>query len=377
VIVHVVQPVLPQYRIPFFRRVQERLDKQGMTLRVYASSRDQLGVESVSADGFTAELGPAMSCFLGGRILWQRQLNVPLHSGDVLVLNGNPRLLSNYPLWVRAKRLGVPVLWWGHGWSAGSHGMAAAIRRQIMRIPDGVILYTEKEREQFLALGFSARRTCALNNGLDVESVNAAASAWTEGRLAKFKKDQGLDRLPNWCVFIGRLTAKSKIELLIQSLPKIRADVGLIVLGDGPQAECAKRKAADLGVSTRIVWAGAQYDEPSIAPWMLSASLFVYPGSVGLSLIHAFAYGLPAVLHSISHDHQPEFAAFCEGRNGISFAHGSTTSLAVAVNTLVADSSMTQSLSLAAKGLMQNSFNTTDMAKRFTAAIESTRRTLP
>ena len=182
-IVHVVQPVLPQYRIPFFRRVQERLDKQGMTLRVYASSRDQLGVESVSADGFTAELGPAMSCFLGGRILWQRQLNVPLHSGDVLVLNGNPRLLSNYPLWVRAKRLGVPVLWWGHGWSAGSHGMAAAIRRQIMRIPDGVILYTEKEREQFLALGFSARRTCALNNGLDVESVNAAASAWTEVTL--------------------------------------------------------------------------------------------------------------------------------------------------------------------------------------------------
>jgi len=301
-------------------------------------------------------------------------LDVPLHTGDVLVLNGNPRILTNYPLWMRARKTGVPVLWWGHGWSAGSHGFRAMIRRQMMRIPDGVILYTEKEREEFLAMGFSARRTFALNNGLDVESVNEAVSTWTADRLDGFKKVHGLDRLAYWCIFAGRQTPKSNIGLLIKSLPKIRANVGLIVLGDGPQAGRAKQRAAQLGVSTRVIWAGAQYGESLVAPWMLSASVFVYPGSVGLSLIHAFAYGLPAVVHSDSHDHQPEFAAFCNERNGISFAQGSTESLANAVNRLVGDSSLRQSFSQAAKALIRNSFNTTDMAARFNAAIESTRK---
>ena len=243
-----------------------------------------------------------------------------------------------------------------------------------MRLADGVILYTEKEREQFLVRGFPPRRTFALNNGLDVESVNEAVSAWTADDVHRFKKARGLDRLPYWCITIGRYTAKSKIELLIESLPKFRADVGLIAVGDGPQVEHAKRRAAELEVSTRIVWAGAQYDENSVAPWMLSASVFVYPGIVGLSLIHAFAYGLPAVVHSASHDQGPEFAAFCEGRNGISFAQGSAASLADAVNRLISDSSMRQSLSVAAKALTESTFNTTDMAERFNAAIESTNR---
>jgi len=375
VIVHVVQPALPRYRIPFFRAVQKGMQKKGIALCVYASLRDHLGLESTPADGFKAKIGPTMSCFLGSRIFWQRQVDVALGSGDVLVLNGNPRILSNYPLWLRARRSGVPVVWWGHGWSAGSHGMAALIRRQIMRLADGVILYTEKEREQFLAMGFSPQRTFALNNGLDAESVNAAVSAWTTDAVYHFKNARGLNRLAHWCVFIGRQTAKSQIELLIESLPKFRADVGLIVLGDGPEAERAKRRAAELGVSSRIVWAGAEFDENSVAPWMLSASVFVYPGSVGLSLIHAFAYGLPAVVHSASHDHQPEFAAFCEGRNGISFAQGSATSLAHAVNTLVADSSMRQTMSAAARTLIRKTFNTADMAERFNAAIETTTRT--
>ena len=376
-IVHVVQPALPRYRVPFFRAVQESLRKKVMTLCVHASSRDQLGLESVSADGFTAKLGPPMSGFLGGRILWQRELNVAPGTGDMLVLNGNPRILSNYPLWIRARELGVPVLWWGHGWSASSRGLSATIRRQIMRIPDAVILYSDAERERFLNMGFSARRTFALNNGVDVDSVDVAMSAWTPDRLDHFKRSKGLDRLQYWCIFVGRQTPKSGIELLIESLPMVRQDIGLIVLGDGPLAERAKQRAAELGLTERIVWVGAQFEELSVAPWMLSATVFVYPGSVGLSIIHAFGYGLPAVVHSNRYDHMPEIAAFADGQNGVSFVQGSVNSLANAVNTLIDDQSMRHSLSRAAKALIRNTFNTTDMAARFIAAIESTRRTLP
>ena len=36
--------------------------------------------------------------------------------------------------------------------------------------------------------------------------------------------------------------------------------------------------------------------------------IFVYPGEVGLSLIHAMAYGLPCLVHSDRLKHMPEIS---------------------------------------------------------------------
>ena len=39
-------------------------------------------------------------------------------------------------------------------------------------------------------------------------------------------------------------------------------------------------------------------DENKIASFMLRSDVFIYPGSVGLSLIHAYNYGLPSIIFS-------------------------------------------------------------------------------
>jgi hypothetical protein len=46
---------------------------------------------------------------LGQRLFWQKGLSVAasLRSGDVLVVSGNPRFLSNYPLIWQAKQRSV------------------------------------------------------------------------------------------------------------------------------------------------------------------------------------------------------------------------------------------------------------------------------
>ena len=38
---------------------------------------------------------------------------------------------------------------------------------------------------------------------------------------------------------------------------------------------------------------GSIYDEIELAPWFLTADAFVYPENIGLSILHAFGYGLP------------------------------------------------------------------------------------
>jgi glycosyltransferase involved in cell wall biosynthesis len=375
--VHIVQPALPTYRIPFFRTLQSELSKGNRTLRVYASRRDHLGVVSVAPDGFEGRVDSTMSVYGGGRVLLQAPLTLPLAKGDVLVINGNPRLLSNYPLWIRAKRLGIPVLWWGHGWSGGSHGKSSALRRQIMRLADAVILYTDKERDEYIALGFAPGRTFALNNGLDVRSIDKAAAEWDSERIRVFRRSHGLDACAHWCIFVGRISVKSRIDLLIESFGAIRGDVGLIALGDGPAAAQAMEKARQLGVASRIVWVGSEFDEAAIAPWMLSASAFVYPGMVGLSLIHGFAYGLPAVVHGDRSRQMPEYAAFEDQGNGLSFEYGSAQSLAMTINRLFEDTAHLAEMARQAAALVHRTFNVDDMSRRFMEAIESFDRRAP
>jgi glycosyltransferase involved in cell wall biosynthesis len=371
--IHIVQPALPAYRIPFFRELQRELSKRNEVLRVYASTRDFLNVESAAPEGFDARLNSTWSVHMGGRAFWQRDLNVPLARGDVLVINGNLRLLSNYPLWARAKWSGIPVVWWGQGWSAGSHGRRAKFRQRIMRIADAVLLYTDTERDDYVSLGFAPDRTFALNNGLDIRSIDRAIAGWDAARLHAFRNANRLDAFAHWCIFVGRLSRKSGIGLLVESLPAIREDVGLIILGDGPIAEETRQSARALGVSSRIVWVGAQFDEDIVAPWMLSAGVSVYPGAVGLSLIHGFAYGLPAVVHGDKRQQMPEFAAFEGNGNGFSFECGSAGSLAFKINEIFEDTAHREAMSRRAKALVHRTFNVEDMTRRFIEVIDRLR----
>jgi glycosyltransferase involved in cell wall biosynthesis len=339
-------------------------------LRIYASPHDHRDSASVAAAGFDAKLDCPMSVHLGGRLFWQSNLDVPLARGDILIINGNPRFLSNYPLWARARVMGVPVVWWGHGWSGGSFGTRSKVRQRLMRFADAVVLYTDREREDYIALGFAPERTFALNNGLDVQSIDRAIARWDPARIQQFRQAKGLGSCAQWCIFSGRLSSKSGIGLLIECLPAIPNDVGLIILGDGPLAAKTRERARQLGVMSRIVWAGQEFEEDAVAPWMLSASALVYPGAVGLSLIHGFAYGLPAVVHGDRLKQMPEFAAFEDRGNGLSFEFGSATSLASTINKILEDRAQAQAMSRKAIELVHRTFNVEDMSRRFVTAID-------
>jgi glycosyltransferase involved in cell wall biosynthesis len=349
------------------------LEKRGESLRLYASRQDHLGVTSVAPVAFDAKLDSNMSGLFGGLAFWQSKMGIRLRRGDVLILNGNPRILSNYPLWFFAKLRGVPVIWWGHGWSAGSHGRRSGFRRLIMRFADAVLLYTDREREDYLALGFAQGQIFALNNGLDVGHIDGVCAQYSPARIEAFRSANGLEAFRYWCVFLGRLSEKSGINLLIESLPAIRNDVGLIILGDGPCATDARARAMTLGVAQRVVWAGAQFDEKAVAPWMLCASAFVYPGAVGLSLIHGLAYGLPAVVHDDAKNQMPEFAAFEDGVNGLSFERGSAASLSLTIDRLFESDVRREAMAKSAGAQVHRTFNVPDMTRRFMEVIDSVR----
>jgi glycosyltransferase involved in cell wall biosynthesis len=372
--VQIVQPVVAHYRRPFFEAL---------------IAAPELSV-SVDASPYAPGVPPSVLCaspridtthpcldFFGGRVLWQRglRLHADMRPGDVLVVTGNPRFVSNLPLMLQARRRGVAIAWWGHGWSATSKPRRAALRLWMMRLADAVVLYTDAEIEALAARGFERHRLFALNNAIDQTPIQSARRQWPSARLDDFRREQQLtDR--RLLLFCGRLRGQpsTDLDIALRALALLThrdPSYELAVIGDGPNVSELRTLATELGIQRHVRWLGAIYDEVVLAPWFLCATCFVYPGSIGLSLMQAFGYGLPIVTHNRRREHNPEIAALEENVNGLLFPRGNATALAERVRTICSDEPLRVRLAANALDTVTTQYTMANMVARFIAAVTS------
>lgn len=371
----VVQPTIPHYRTAFFKGIAQRLNG---SLQIQASAKIPGGPDSVPSSelaGVACSLNHGLLAFRHNMLYWQRGLSLKgLHKGDVLFVAGNPRFLSIFPLILRAKAKGVGVIIQGHGWSSSSGALSARIRHALWRLGDVVFLYTDEERAQFIANGFDPTRVFAANNTIGTDDIKQAQSEWPTSRLTQFQSEQGLHAEAPLLLFCGRLTEKAELHLLIQSLVRVRQTNGLVrlaIVGQGQLEAELREQVRALGLDDAVIWLGEIHDEAQLAPWFLSASLFVYPGAIGLSLLHAFNYGLPVVTHDQMRQHNPEIAALTPGVNGAVYPQGDADALAACLLTLLSSPETIRAMKTAALATVQDRFSTDMMVNRFIEAVQT------
>lgn len=355
VAVIVIQPFVPRYRWDFFDRVAASC---GRELRIFgpgAPVDDQEGAPGRRAWSRTLAaprtLGPLQ---LG----WQPgSMDVPMGRGDVVVVSANPRYLSNVALLLKARGTGARTAWWGHYRSATTRLPGLAVRRLLMRWADAVLFYTDEECSLYSGCRLPGDpRAFALQNGLDVTEI------------ARWRALYGTR--PPQVLFVGRVQPKAELHLLIEALAQPGLEhVSLRVVGDGDTGPL-RALSERLGVQRKIAWHGAMSEEASIAEVANECALFVYPGAVGLSLMHGMAYGLPAVLHGERNRHMPEIAAFRPGRTGLTFERGSAPDLARALGEALRDPSRLAAWSAECRRVTDEEFNTRVMAQRFVELVE-------
>lgn len=355
--IFVLQPTVPSYRRSFFRRLRAHF---GSNFTVYASGLD-LGVLTHDgvAEVWEHRLGTIVTLLPG--LHWQRgALSTPFSPGDVIVISGNPRYLSTIALLLKARWKGAKTIWWGHYWSSTSSPSRARLRLLLMRMADAVLFYTDSEIDEYLSSsGDRGLPVAALNNGLEIELIEGMRLIYSAAERSKR------------VLFIGRLTGKAEFPLLLQSLARPEcAGVNLDVIGQTDGASDFRQLAASLGIGERVRWHGGIVDETKIAEIANQCRIFFYPGSVGLSLIHGLAYGLPAVVHDDRKSHMPEIAAFQDQTNGLTFGRNDVESAARVVGRLANDVTLLNEFSRAAIASITKSFNAKDMASRFISLVE-------
>lgn len=374
--VNVQQPALPHYRVPLFRLLAQR---EGWNFTVFHGSEEP-ELPNSAAEGFHAELHPARQFKLpvAGTLFWQHvqwTLASPRCS-DVLVLCWQTRFLSLFPALLRARFYRIPVMLWGHGYSKSPSAGRNWLRNLPVFLASKVLLYDRETKEQLIQAGLPADKLHVADNGLDSDAIQAAIEYWQQRpvELQSFRNAHGLDNGPI-LIHVARLMADNRLDCIIRAIPKLLEDfpsLKLVIIGKGQrEKERLEKLSSALQIDSTIVWGGEVYDERLLCPWMLSADLFVYPVNTGLGLIHAFNYGLPALLCAPRSAHNPEAQALVHAHNGWLAESLQSDDVADALTRMLSSPAVLQQLSQAAKASVQQQFNIKAMAQSISSLVES------
>jgi len=163
-----VQPTIPAYRKSFFKNLNEAL---GGRLIVYSS---QLDMGALSQEYKSYKWQRTLQGYKKiGPIEWQTGVSqISLSKDDLIVLSAAPRTLSNVFLLIKARILGVKIVWWGHYKSSTSSNLGTKIRLFLMRFPHALLFYTDEEIAHFKKnFPQNNKPIFALNNGLDTKEI--------------------------------------------------------------------------------------------------------------------------------------------------------------------------------------------------------------
>jgi glycosyltransferase involved in cell wall biosynthesis len=350
------QRVLPAYRAPFFNLLG-RSSVQGLS--VFAGEPRSDETIRNATDLEFAEWIRADNTYLlsaSWYFLWQKGIIGWLNRADpdVLILEANPRYLSNRAAmrWMHERKR--PVIGWALGAPANSGFLAGArtwLRRRYLLRFDALIAYSSKGAAEYMEVGFPQERIFT--------AYNAVASA----PKTKPERTSLRGRRPR-LLFVGRLQPRKRIDLLLEACAHLGEEVELVIVGDGPARGRFEALAAELLPRARFT--GAVYGE-ALQSWFEWADIFILPGTGGLAVQQAMAAGLPVIV-ARGDGTQSDLVT---PQNGWLVPPDDVEGLLEAIKAALQDPEAMLEMGLASYELSRTRFNIEAMAAVFLKAIDS------
>jgi len=147
--------------------------------------------------------------------------------------------------------------------------------------------------------------------------------------------------------FAGRLTAQKSLDVALAAIATVD-DVSLVVAGEGDQRDLLERRAAELGLSGRVRFLGAEPRDRVLELFraadaaVLSSSWENFPHSV----VEALAVGTPVLATRVGGVEE----VVRDGENGLLFPPGDAEALAAGIRRYFDDESLRDRLQAAAAG---------------------------
>ncbi len=313
----------PHYRSALWKRLigDEFLDVRFLFGEGRGKSIKPIDFSEANWKGHEWRLERVRNVYLRGVLVWQRGVigHVRKTDAEALVLLGQMYVVSMWLAAWLAQRRGIRVLFWGHGAYGREGRIKRWFRARFQALADQVLVYGEHARRLLIADGvYPAQVRVVYNSLVHARQVQLRDSLVNPDFFVR----QGWFDQPSAPVllFIGRLTRQKSLDRLIAAVAELRAErrvFNVLFVGDGP--ERARLRALARTIPGQVHFYGACYEEDRLARLIANADLCVSPGEVGLTAMHALAYGTPVCTHGDMNYQMPEAEVVVEGRTGVLF----------------------------------------------------------
>lgn len=247
-----------------------------------------------------------------------------------------------------ARMAGVPrIFYTPHGHVFHSYygppitRMFIALERFAARFTERIVVLTDAEAEQHLAVGVGRRgQFVKIPSGVDLTAVRAEAAGGS-----RVRQELGLSRETPVVGSVARLVPVKGLRYLVAAMPEILhrcPETHLVLAGDGDQRSGLEGLARELVVSDRVHFLGFRRDAAAVTA---ALNVFVLPSlneGLGRVLVTAMALGVPIVATKVGG--VPEVVE--DGRQGLLVPSADPQALGRAVTTLLTDRQCAASLGM-------------------------------
>lgn len=341
------QRILTHYQLPIYEKLNARLE-DGLVL-IH-------GQQPEGAAFFTAEKSelpfrtvPVKNTWIRGETaVWQNFMTPFLRCGrpEAVIMEQSPRILSLLPLFIYCRIRRIPFILWGHGGSmqrnvSNSRNIKDMLHRFLIKKADAFIAYTDGIKKELSGVT-SAGKIFVARNTLDTDALfGIRANLEKEGRES-VKRKLGLER-EHYICFIGRLLAEKGADYLMDVYERVKKeapDSGLLIVGDGPEEKLLKNLVKERDLED-VYFLGGTADWEKSGEYLFISDVMVMPGYVGLSVNHAFCFGLPVITQARGENgpfHSPEIEYIADRETGFICPNGNKEEMSRAVLKVFHDS---------------------------------------
>ena len=239
-----------------------------------------------------------------------------------LIMTGEYFNVNDWVILVIRKIANKRTILWNHGILSAERSFKTIVKVLFYSLSSEFWLYNNRAKSMMM-------RYSLLRNSRFTIIYNSLPDGFTPRK----KIHLSLNKRPYTLIFIGRLTPRKRLDLLIDALAELNTSAtwNLNIVGDGECKASLKELVNRYGLVKQVVFHGSVDKSEDLAPIFRDSRICVSPGNVGLTAIHSLYFGVPVVTHNNLNDQMPE-AESINSNNGRLFDHGNLNSL---VNSLV------------------------------------------
>ena len=244
--------------------------------------------------------------YFNRKLLFQTGIWHLLFKDIILVMEMNPRIVSNWIFLVIRRIINRKTVLWGHAWPRnGVHSKSDLLRNCMRLLANKIIVYTNQQQLE-------------LKNKMPKKDILAAPNAVVSASMMAFTRSSNQFNL----IYVGRLTKRKKPYFLVKAfaseVDKYPSNTKLIIVGEGEEKDKIKKYIAQNKLSNSIVLLGHISNHEKLKELYFNSFFSISPGYVGLSITQSFGFGVP-MLVSKDENHSPEIEALRIEENGLFF----------------------------------------------------------